>query len=217
MNCNQGSPHCKINVVGATNVHRRSHGWTMGYKFVSWMTCRNNYARANRLLSEIILKNALLDQLHHLIAKISNHRQIHTSIHKSERVAGCNNAVEYRQIFKPSTNNLDLWMRSELPTQYVAKFSSSIHEYELHWIFYFPICSELTRAPFRQVRRYFAAAIFVENNFSGSEGAMEISQLGSRWAHARKSLRPKRTPETSARFHRPLRDKFILSATPATP
>jgi len=110
------------------------------------MLCRNNYARANRLLSEIILKNALLDKLHYVSAKISNHRQIHASIHKSERVACCNNAVEYWQLFKSSANNLDFWMRSKLLAQYIAKSLSSIYKYELHSY------------------SYFAPASFVENN-----------------------------------------------------
>ncbi len=70
-------------------------------------------------------------------------------------------------------------MHSELPTQYIAEFSSSIYEYELHGIFYFPICSELTRTSFRQVRRYFAPSPFVEN-----KTGFAIGRVGLPCCHA---------------------------------
>jgi len=81
MNCGQGSPQGYVNMVDSLNVHRHSHSGSVGYKWVGRMPGGDDYACANGLLAKVILQNALLNQLHYMPAKISNHSQVHAGVH----------------------------------------------------------------------------------------------------------------------------------------
>jgi hypothetical protein len=132
MNCDQSSPHGEINVVSALNVHRYSHRRRMGDERMSRMTCRYDDACANRLLAKVILKNALLDKFHYMLAKKSDYRQVHTGVHKPERIPCRDNTIEGRQILKSSADNLNFRVLPKLPAQHIAKLRSSIYKNESH-------------------------------------------------------------------------------------
>jgi hypothetical protein len=94
----------------------------------------NNDARADRLLSQMILQNLLLDALHNMTTEETNYRQIHARIHQSERIAGSDDTIERRQILESPANNLNLWMRAELPAKDIAELLASIYENQSHGV-----------------------------------------------------------------------------------
>src|ERR1017187_2926327 len=139
MNCDQSSPHGEINVVGALNVHRNSHRRRMGDERVSRMTCLDDETCTDRLLAEVIVENPLLDKFHYMLAKKSHNRQAHARVHKPERIACRNDAIEGWQILKSSADNLSFRMLPKLPTQHVAKLRSTIYKNETHASFLFQV------------------------------------------------------------------------------
>jgi len=89
-------------------------------------------AGSNRLLSQVIIQNPLLDTLHHVTPKIANNRQIHAGIHQTKRIASSNDTIKRRQILEPPEDNLDLWMRTEPPAKDVGELLASSYENQLH-------------------------------------------------------------------------------------
>jgi len=96
------------------------------------MASRHDDAGADRLLSEVILKNLLLNQFHDVPPKEANYCQIHTRIHQPERIASGDNTVEHLQILESPTDNFNLRMRSELPAKEIAEFLPFIYESQSH-------------------------------------------------------------------------------------
>jgi len=92
----------------------------------------DNNARANGLLSKVIIKNPLLNALHNLTAKKTNHSQVHPGIHQPERIPSGDDTIKRRQILKSATNNLNFGMRPELPPKGIAEFFASIYENQAH-------------------------------------------------------------------------------------
>ncbi len=119
-------------MVCALNVHGHAHRRCVCNERMRRVVGGNNNARANGLLSKVIVKNPLLDALHNLTAKKTNHSQIHTGIHQPERIPGGDDTIKRRQIFKSAANNLNFGMRPELPPKGITEFYPSIYENQAH-------------------------------------------------------------------------------------
>ena len=89
-------------------------------------------ARTNRLLSEVVIQDALLNALHDLRAKVTNHGQIHACIHQAKGIPGGDDAIKGRQFLKSTADNLHLGVLTELPSQDIGKLSPSIYENQFH-------------------------------------------------------------------------------------
>jgi hypothetical protein len=76
----------------------------------------------------MIVENLLLDALHNVTPKETDHRQIHTCIHQSERITSGHNTIERWQLLESATDNLDLGMRAELIAKDIAELLASIYE-----------------------------------------------------------------------------------------
>lgn len=94
MDGSKSRPHGEINMVCSLNIHWHTHGWGMCHEWVCGMVGWHNKACANGLLSKVIIKNLLLDMLHDVVSKVSNHRQIHPRIHQAKRIASGNNTIK---------------------------------------------------------------------------------------------------------------------------
>ena len=94
MDGRQRGPHGEINMVSPLDVHGHPHRRGVGDERVRRMVSRHQNARADWLLSEIILQNQLLNALHHLTAKEADHRQVHARIHQTERIASGNDTIK---------------------------------------------------------------------------------------------------------------------------
>jgi hypothetical protein len=92
----------------------------------------NDDAGADRLLTQVIVQDLLLDAVHNVTPKKTNHSQIHPCIHQSERIPSGDNTVERRQVLETSTDNLNVRVGTELPAKDIAKFLASIYENHLH-------------------------------------------------------------------------------------
>ncbi|HMO63959.1 MAG TPA: hypothetical protein PKE47_01810 [Verrucomicrobiota bacterium] len=92
----------------------------------------NNDACADGLLSQVILQYLLLDALHDMLSEETNDSQVHTRIHQPEGIAGGDNTIKRWQIFESATDNLNLWMRAELPAKDIAELLASIYENQSH-------------------------------------------------------------------------------------
>nr|WP_238602584.1 hypothetical protein [Fimbriiglobus ruber] len=125
-------PHGEINVVCALNVHGHTHRRRVGNEWMRRVVSRHNDARPDRLLSQVIVNNLLLDTLHDVTPEETNHRQIHAGVHQSERIASSYDTVKRWQILESAAHDLNLGMRAELPTNDVAEFFAPIYENESH-------------------------------------------------------------------------------------
>ena len=104
----------------------------MSDKRMRRMACGHEDAGANRLLSQVIIQNLLLDALHHPMTKVANHRQIHAGIHQAKRIAGGDDTIKRRQILETPTNNLHLWVRAKPPAKDIAELLASIYKNQSH-------------------------------------------------------------------------------------
>ena len=94
---------------------------------------RHDEARTDGLLAQIILQNLLLDLLHDMSSEETDEREIHPGIRQPKRIAGGDDTIELRQFLEPAANDLDLRMRTELPTKDVGALLASIDDYQAHW------------------------------------------------------------------------------------
>jgi hypothetical protein len=133
----KGSPHGEINVVCALDVHGHTHRRRVRNERMRGVVGGNNDARADRLLSQMILQNLLLDALHDMTTEETNDRQVHACIHQPERIAGGDDTIKRRQILESATNNLNLWMRAELRAKDIAELLASIYENQSHGVILF--------------------------------------------------------------------------------
>lgn len=128
----QSCPKREINVVGTLDVHGHAHRRRVCNEWMHSIVGGNDGARPDWLLSKVIIKDPLLDALHYVTAEETNHRQIHACIHQAERIAGGDNTIERRQIFKPSANNLNFRMRTKLPSKNIGEFFVPIYKNQSH-------------------------------------------------------------------------------------
>lgn len=119
-------------MVRALNVHRYPHRRCVRDEWMCRVICRNDQARAHRLLAQMILQNSLLYALHDFPSKIANHGKIHSGVHQAERVSRRHNAIELRQLFKASAGNSHFRMSTEFPARRFAKFHAPICQNQLH-------------------------------------------------------------------------------------
>ena len=119
-------------MICALDVHGHTHGRGVRYQWMHRMISRHDNAGSDRLFPKVILKNLFLDTFHHVMSKKANHCQIHTCIHQPERISCSNNTIERRQILESTTNNLNIGMRTKLPTEDVAGFLISIYKDQSH-------------------------------------------------------------------------------------
>ena len=132
VNSGQCSPHREINMIRALNIHRDAHRWRVCDERVRCMVRRNDDARSDRLFAQKIIENLLLNSLHYVATEKSDHGQIHPRIHQAERIASSYDAIEGRQLFKPTTNYPHLGMRAKLPASRVAEFLAAVYDNQPH-------------------------------------------------------------------------------------
>src|SRR6266704_5665384 len=132
MQGSQSCPHREVNVVCALDVHGHTHRRGVRDERMRRMVGGHDNARPDRLLSKIILKNLLLDALHHMASEETNHRQVHTCIHQPERIPSGDDTIERWQVLEPTTSNLNLRMRAELPAKDIAEVLAFIYENQSH-------------------------------------------------------------------------------------
>lgn len=84
MDGSKGSPHGEIYVVCALDVHGNTHRRRVCDERMRGVAGWNNDARADRLLSQMILENLSLDALHDMKSEETNDRQVHACIHQPE-------------------------------------------------------------------------------------------------------------------------------------
>jgi len=77
----KSGPHRKINMVCTLDVHGNTHCRGVRHKWMGRIVGGHDDARANRLLSEVILKDLFLDPVHNFATKETDHCQVHTCIH----------------------------------------------------------------------------------------------------------------------------------------
>src|SRR5436190_23423838 len=109
MDGSKRSPHGEINMVCALDVHGHAHRRRVRNERMRSVVGGNNDARANGLLSQIILQNLLLDAFHHMPSEETNDRQVHARIHQTKRIASSDDTIKRWQILESATNNLNLW------------------------------------------------------------------------------------------------------------
>src|SRR5438067_1246214 len=132
VNSGHCSPHRDINMIRTLNIHRHAHRRRVCDEWVSCMVRRNEDARSDRLFAQKIIENLLLNSLHYVATEKSDHGQIHPRIHQAERISSSYDAIEGRQVFKPTTNYLHLGMRAKLPASRVAEFLAAVYDNQLH-------------------------------------------------------------------------------------
>jgi hypothetical protein len=94
MDGSKNCPHREVDVVCALDVHGHTHSRGVRDERMRRMAGGHDKARANRLLPKVILKNLLLDALHNVAPKETNHPQVHTCIHQSKGVPSSDDAIE---------------------------------------------------------------------------------------------------------------------------
>ena len=130
----ENGPQREINMIGALDVHRHAHGRGMSDERMRRVVGGHEDAGANRLLSQIIVQNLLLDALHYMTSKVANHSQIHAGIHQTKRIASGDNTIKRWQILETATNNLNFWVRAKLPAKNIAELLASIYQNESHLV-----------------------------------------------------------------------------------
>jgi hypothetical protein len=96
------------------------------------VVCGHEDAGANRLLSQVIIQNLVLDALHHMTPKVANYRQIHAGIHQAKRITSGDDTIKRWQILETPANNLNLWMWTEPPAKDIAELLASIYKNQSH-------------------------------------------------------------------------------------
>ena len=132
MNGRQCRPHGEVYVVGALDVHRHTHRRCMRDKAMGGVVGGNNETGSDGLLAKMVFQDHLLNSLHHLLAEVFHHGEIHPRIHQAKGVACGDDAIKGPQVFEFTTDDLYFRMVAKLPTKQLTDFLVPVNEGQLH-------------------------------------------------------------------------------------
>jgi len=91
------------------------------------MTGLNQDRSSHRLLAKKMFHYHRLDTVHKLDAEKADDREIHASVHESERIRGAHDAIEFREPFEAIVDYLDAGEAPKLPLLFLAEVGIRIH------------------------------------------------------------------------------------------